>query len=388
METTEYLDAATGAALSPPRTTRHVFDGIQTIQEYCVVGQDCPTLLREFVWGDANRFPEPLAMIDHSAAGFVAGSTPEVLHYLRDVLGSVIGLTDSNGNLVERYTYDPYGRPLIEWLVDLPEGVPWAATSASFYGNPFLWTGQRYDAAAGTYHYKRRTYSISLGRWAQRDEMGFIDGVNLFAYARLNPVTWVDPTGRSCIRAAEAQTTKDVGDLKVEGYIPESNDWKILHCINACNFQKQCFQDPFRNLPRSLQRFKEDIRSVGGWICTIGGACYEAQTACGVKLRIGETYDKPGKRYGPFVKYEKFDGQHPLMFAIDSIGDIVANTLGLAIAMADGNCKDGCRAAHSIWGPNYSKKAGGGDEGGIVPIGPGQIIPPQPPNSAPKPQVP
>lgn len=35
-------------------------------------------------------------------------------YYLFDGLGSIVGLTDSNGNLVnnERYQYDPYGNLL------------------------------------------------------------------------------------------------------------------------------------------------------------------------------------------------------------------------------------------------------------------------------------
>jgi type VI secretion system secreted protein VgrG len=180
-----------------------VYDGIETIQEYCVVGQDCPMLMREFVWASAERFPEPVAMIDHTGAGQGGAGVPaggHVYHTLRDVLGSVIGLADANGSLVERYTYDPYGRPLIErWNAVLsqweqPTGL--AGPAASVFGNPFLWTGQRYDAATETYHFLYRTYSPWLGRWLQRDPLGYEGGsLNLLEYVNGRPTLVRDPLG-------------------------------------------------------------------------------------------------------------------------------------------------------------------------------------------------
>ncbi|MCK6498520.1 MAG: hypothetical protein L6Q38_03475 [Nitrospira sp.] len=39
-------------------------------------------------------------MVDHTGAGRLPANQPEVLHYLHDALGSVIGLTNSAGTLV------------------------------------------------------------------------------------------------------------------------------------------------------------------------------------------------------------------------------------------------------------------------------------------------
>jgi len=87
-------------------------------------------------------------------------------HYLHDVLGSVIGLVDETGGLRERYTYDPYGKVFIEhWGEDPETGGAWLASAEttsgmphSSVGNPFLWTGHRYDAAVGLYATHFRTY--------------------------------------------------------------------------------------------------------------------------------------------------------------------------------------------------------------------------------------
>ncbi|OQZ05369.1 MAG: hypothetical protein B6D36_10480 [Planctomycetes bacterium UTPLA1] len=58
-----------------------------------------------------------MTTIDHKAGAGRTENMPTggfVYHYLHDVLGSVIGLVDGAGELVERYTYDPYGKVFIE----------------------------------------------------------------------------------------------------------------------------------------------------------------------------------------------------------------------------------------------------------------------------------
>jgi RHS repeat-associated protein len=45
------------------------------------------------------------------------------------------------------------------------------------------------------YHFPQRTYSPRLGRWLQRDPLGYVDGVNLYEYARSMPTFFVDPFG-------------------------------------------------------------------------------------------------------------------------------------------------------------------------------------------------
>jgi len=197
IHTVEYIDAATGQTLTTPRKTRYVYVGLETIEEYDVTGitSGKGTLLREFLWGDPQRFPEPVAMVTQagSAPGVPAGDW--VCYLLPDVLGSVVGLVDWGGDLpmVERYTYDPYGRTLIEkwnWVTE-----EWDARTASAFGNPWMWTGQRYDAGTGLYAFLYRTYSPGLGRWMQRDPRGYADSVNLYEYAIGDPLYWIDALG-------------------------------------------------------------------------------------------------------------------------------------------------------------------------------------------------
>ncbi|MFH1418312.1 MAG: RHS repeat-associated core domain-containing protein [Planctomycetota bacterium] len=209
IHTIEYIDAETGVAMDgvggnpPPKKTRHVYVGVETVQEYDVTIEPYPwdevtTLLREFVWGDSQRFPEPVAMIDWTDAGQSSGTCGTgvppvgcVYHYLHDTLGSVVGLMNESDALVERYAYEPYGATLMEH----EDSGSWTATNGSHFGNPFAWTGQRYDAGVDLYGFFARTYSPTLGRWLQRDPLGYVDGVNLYQYVRGNPLFSVDPFG-------------------------------------------------------------------------------------------------------------------------------------------------------------------------------------------------
>jgi RHS repeat-associated protein len=101
---------------------------------------------------------------------------------------------------VERYVYDPYGKTTVTKydgvLLD-PNGDCNALEVASAYGNPFCWTGQRYDPRVGLYHFWFRSYSPALGRWLERDPVGYVDSTDLYECDLSNPVDLVDPFGLS-----------------------------------------------------------------------------------------------------------------------------------------------------------------------------------------------
>jgi RHS repeat-associated protein len=60
----------------------------------------------------------------------------------------------------------------------------------------YRYTGKEKDEESGLYYMLARYYSGWLGRWTAADPVGLVDGVNLYAYCRGNPVKYIDPDGK------------------------------------------------------------------------------------------------------------------------------------------------------------------------------------------------
>ncbi len=111
----------------------------------------------------------------------------------------------TDGDVVERYAYDPYGRVTVlngendggvsDWSAD--------ADNASDWDNRILYCGYFRDAETGLDHVRNRYRHTTLG-WITRDPLGYLDGPNRYAYARCRPLVFVDPDGRVVLYAEGA----------------------------------------------------------------------------------------------------------------------------------------------------------------------------------------
>jgi len=89
--------------------------------------------------------------------------------------------------VVERYRYDVYGQR----TVLAADGV--TVRAQSNYGQQIGFTGRYLDNETGLWYFRARYYSGTLGRFASRDPLQYIDGTNLY-YAFYIP-NHLDPTG-------------------------------------------------------------------------------------------------------------------------------------------------------------------------------------------------
>ncbi len=135
------------------------------------------------------------------------------VHYLyhNDDLGNVMKLTNVFGNVAERYDYEDYGQPL--------NPNTWAPLSGgSSIGNPYLFSGRRFDAESGWFYFRHRYLDPQAGRFTTRDPLGiWEDAVNLgngYTYVGNNPWSRRDRSGLKTEETPEERKERLINEEK------------------------------------------------------------------------------------------------------------------------------------------------------------------------------
>ncbi len=102
----------------------------------------------------------------------------------QDHLGSVIAVSDEQGNIVQQSKYQPYGSLAMEQLNNGAIGET-VVTERSY-------TGQVHDSTTTLSYYNARYYDSAISRFISADS---VQGGNRFAYVSGNPIMASDPTG-------------------------------------------------------------------------------------------------------------------------------------------------------------------------------------------------
>ncbi|MFZ0929598.1 MAG: toxin TcdB middle/N-terminal domain-containing protein [Syntrophobacteraceae bacterium] len=108
-----------------------------------------------------------------------------ISYYHPDHLGSLSIATNSSGSAVQQVTYLPYGE----------------VNTNSYSGTdlPYKFTGHELDPETGLYYCGARYYDASQGRFLTPDTIvqspGDPQTLNRYAYARNNPLAFIDPSG-------------------------------------------------------------------------------------------------------------------------------------------------------------------------------------------------
>ena len=183
-------------------------------------------------------------------------------YFLQDANFNVTAVVDNTGTVKERYAYTPYGEVTI-----LDADFSADADGKSDISNEHLYTGKRQDPGApGLQLNRNRFYASGLGRWVNRDPIGYVDGYNLYEYVNGMPLVGLDPSGNSklsdfaciCLNAEDANNTD--GRMKGRGLPTRGNegDNGMLHCVIACriNQKRPTCSDEWNE--------REDPKTIGG----------------------------------------------------------------------------------------------------------------------------
>jgi len=98
-------------------------------------------------------------------------------YFHADQVGSIIALTDNDGNLTSLAGYDSFGHQV---------GRPISRYS---------FTGRELDTDTDLYYYRARWYDSEIGRFISEDPIGLNGGENFYAYVGNSPPNFSDPYG-------------------------------------------------------------------------------------------------------------------------------------------------------------------------------------------------
>ncbi len=189
----------------PNGTTDYIWLGSQVTEERNPFGGSgsTDTPIRQYIWG--TYIDEYIQLTTFVALGS-QNLKPGSYYLIQDLLYRAVALTDSSGNIQEAYDTDAYGNTIIftapgtdgVWFTDDDVQSSYGANEIIYCGYPDnnrvstdIGTGLN-DPESELYYVRNRTYSPLLGRWIQRDPIGYKGGINLYEYVAGRAVVGVD----------------------------------------------------------------------------------------------------------------------------------------------------------------------------------------------------
>ena len=132
----------------------------------------------------------PLYDNEDSVCGITYNQVP--YYFLKNLQGDIVAVTDKNGDVVARYSYDAWGKCTVSQ--DFSDcGIAQI--------NPYRYRGYYFDQETGLYYLQSRYYDPEVGRFVNSDEVDYIVSQsnlinhNLFVYCENDPVNHSDHFG-------------------------------------------------------------------------------------------------------------------------------------------------------------------------------------------------
>ncbi|HPS55661.1 MAG TPA: RHS repeat-associated core domain-containing protein, partial [Sedimentisphaerales bacterium] len=145
-----------------------------------------PTILLEIDASDNSIDKTYIYANDQVIAQHDGDYSDDLYFYMHDRLGSVRQMIDTGANVVNNYTYNPFGETFVSEVNETVE-------------NPFQFTGQYFDYEINEYYLRARQFDPHLGRFTTRDPVR-IDferplSIHKYLYCENDPLNKVDPFG-------------------------------------------------------------------------------------------------------------------------------------------------------------------------------------------------
>ncbi|WP_052188211.1 FG-GAP-like repeat-containing protein [Cellulophaga sp. Hel_I_12] len=145
-----------------------------------------------YIGGDAYASPV-IWRSEHSST-----ISEQYLYLHRDYLGSILGITDKDGNFKEKRHFDAWGN-----LVKLTDGNNMALTKFAIFDRGY--TGHEHLQGVGLVHMNGRLYDPVIHRFLMPDnyvqDPYNTQNYNRYSYVMNNPLSYTDPSGEFFLEA-------------------------------------------------------------------------------------------------------------------------------------------------------------------------------------------
>jgi RHS repeat-associated protein len=229
---------------------------------------------RVVVAGDVTETSDTLHVADdrqtialvHAGPPRSQDAGPTVQYLLRDQVGStqavVGGERASDSTDVRREEYTPFGE-----------------TSFGAVSTPYRFGGAERDEESGFAHIGARSYAPWLARWTSPDPLGFADGLDVYCYARNNPLSVTD---RSGLQAQPDEGPFPLSQASADEYGPY---WRLPSggSVRLWNWSSYQYYAPGATSPSAEQKLEG-----GEWVAWTPGTVIEIGP--GTKSDSGESF--------------------------------------------------------------------------------------------------
>lgn len=173
-------------------TKKFVYDGDNVLLEY----DGNNNITAKYTYSPLSPDDILAAEVTSSGVSSNLSQNSGKVYYLKDALGSVTDIVNSNGNVIQKYDYGAYGK-----INSVKDAAGNDITSAPLVNTSYAFTGREYEKEGDLYYYRARYYDPNTGRFLQKDpDPGKLRSpatvINRYIYVQNNPAAYIDPSGR------------------------------------------------------------------------------------------------------------------------------------------------------------------------------------------------